>query len=92
MQIKRRSTPTIEGVSRQMRAFEFKYRITTEEFLRSAGPECQVTEDDAMQWHYLHEQLSALQEAAIERVYSASRTGLSARLTNCENTSEKLAA
>ncbi len=92
MQIKRRNIPTIEGVTRQMQVFERRYCITTEEFL-SAGPsESSITEDDAMEWRYLREQLSALQEAAIEQVYSTSPTGHAARLRNCENTSELLAA
>jgi hypothetical protein len=92
MQIKRRTIPTIEGVTRKMKAFEFRYRITTDEFLRTDTPECSVDEDDAMEWRYLREQLSALQEAAIERLYSESPTGRNARLTNCENSSELLAA
>jgi hypothetical protein len=92
MQIKRRSMPTLEGVTREMQAFEFHYRITTDQFLREEFSESIVNEDDAMQWHYLREQLSALQEAAVERLYSAFPTGSSARLKNCENSSELLAA
>jgi hypothetical protein len=84
--------PTIESVSGRMRAFEFRYRISTDEFLRQDFDQCPVSEDDAMQWHYLREQLSALQEAAIERLYSALPTGNDARLKNCENSSELLAA
>ena len=71
MPIKKRSFPTIEGVTRQMQAFEFRYSISTEEFLRQEFAEFSVNEDDAMQWHYLREQLSALQDASIERLYSA---------------------
>jgi hypothetical protein len=92
MQVKRRNIPTIEGVTRQMQVFELRYRITTDEFLRAGSSGCSVTEDDAMEWRYLREQLTALQEAAIEQVYSASPTGPTARLRNCENTSELLAA
>jgi len=92
MPIKKRSVPTIESVTRQMQVFEFRYRISTEEFLRQDFAECPVNEDDAMQWHYLREQLSALQDAGIERLYSAFPTGSGARLKNCENSSELLAA
>lgn len=89
MQIKRRNPPTIEGVTRKMQAFEFRYHITTEEFLRTDSPESSINEDDAMEWRYLREQLSALQEDAIEQRY---RAGHNAPLTNCENSSELLAA
>ena len=92
MPIKKRSFPTIEGVTRQMQAFEFRYSISTEEFLRQEFAEFSVNEDDAMQWHYLREQLSALQDASIERLYSAFPTGSNARLKNCEDSSELLAA
>lgn len=92
MQIKRRSMPTIEGVTRQIQAFEFRYSISTEEFLRKDFAECPVNEDDAMQWRYLREQLSALKDAAVERLYSALPTGSKARLKNSENSSELLAA
>ncbi len=92
MQINRRSMPTIEGITREMQAFEFRYRITTDEFLRAESSEVVVNEDDAMQWHYLHEQLSALQEAQVERLYSAFPTGRDARLKNCDYSSELLAA
>ncbi len=92
MQIKRRSMPKIDGVKREMKAFEFRYSITTNEFLRQEFAETPVSEDDAMRWHYLREQLSALQDAAVERLYSALPTGSEARLKNCENSSELLAA
>jgi hypothetical protein len=92
MQIKRRPMPTIDGVVRGMKAFEFRYRITTDQFLQGGCTAAMVSEDDAMEWRYLREQLSALQEALIERVYSGSPTGNEARLTNSENSSELLAA
>jgi len=92
MPIKRRNIPTIEGVTRQMQAFEFRYSITTDEFLRQDGLDNRVDEDDAIQWQYLREQLSALQDAAIERLYSALPKGNEVRLKNCENSSELLAA
>lgn len=92
MQVKRRNIPTIEGVTRQMQVFELRYHITTDEFLCAGASESSITEDDAMEWRYLREQLSALQEAAIEQVYSTSPTGPTARLRNRENTSELLAA
>lgn len=92
MQIKRRSMPTLEGVARQMEAFEFRYHITTDEFLRQEFGEKVVAEDDAMQWRYLWEQRDALQEATVERLYAAFPTGSQARLKNCENTPELLAA
>jgi len=92
MQIKRRTLPTIEDVTRQMEAFEFRYSISTDDFLRQSSPEIRVNEDDAMQWRYLREQLSALQEAAVERLYSTMPKGSEARLRNCENSSELLAA
>jgi len=57
MPIKRRNIPTIEGVTRQMQAFEFRYSITTDEFLRQDGLDNRVDEDDAIQWQYLREQL-----------------------------------
>lgn len=84
--------PTIEGVTRQMKALELRYRISTDEFLRQEPSASAVTEDDAMEWRYLREQLSALQEDAIERLYSALPTGRDARLRNCEDSSELLAA
>jgi len=92
MQIKRRSLPTIVDVTRQMEAFELRYSISTGEFLRQDFAESRVNEDDAMRWRYLHEQLSALHEAAIERMYSTLPKGSEARLKNCENSSELLAA
>jgi hypothetical protein len=92
MQIKRRSAPTIAGVARQMKAFEFRYSISTNDFLQQDFNGNLVSEDDAMEWRYLREQFSALQEAAIERLYSALPTGSEARLKNCENSSELLAA
>lgn len=92
MPIKRRTIPTIESVTRQMQAFEARYGIATGEFLRLDAAECRVDEDDAMQWLYLREQLSALQEAAVERLYAALPRGSGARLKNCENSSELLAA
>jgi hypothetical protein len=49
-----------------MEAFELRYSISTGEFLRQDFAESRVNEDDAMRWRYLHEQLSALHEAAIE--------------------------
>lgn len=91
MQIKRRNIPTIASVSKEMMALEFRYSITTDEFLRK-GLDTHVSEDDAMRWRYLREQLSALQESAVEGLYSASPKGAEARLKNCENTSELLAA
>lgn len=87
MQIKRRNTPTIQGVSRKMRAFEFRYRISTDDFLRE-GSESNVSEDDATQWRYLREQLSALQAAAIRHLYANSPVGQEARLKNCEDSSK----
>jgi len=75
-----------------MKAFEFRYRITTDEFLREDFRGIEVSEDDAMEWRYLREQFSALQEAAIEKLYSGLPTGNGARLKNCENSSELLAA
>jgi hypothetical protein len=92
MLIKRRNVPTIDGVARQLRAFEFRYRVSTDDFLRQDFSESAVTEDDAMEWRYLCEQFSALKEAAVERYYSALPTGNQARLKNCENSSELLAA
>lgn len=92
MQIKRRSAPTLEGVTHQLKAFEFKYHITTDEFLRQEFDEKLIAEDDAMQWRYLREQHDALQEVTIERLYAAFPTGSRARLKNCENTPELLAA
>ena len=92
MQVKRRNVPTIEEVARRMKAFEFRYAISTDDFLRQDFSESVVSEDDAMEWHYLCEQFSALQSAAIERLYSALPTGHEARLTNCDNSSELLAA
>lgn len=92
MPIKRRVIPTIEGVTSDMQAFEFRYKITTEEFLRQdchGGP---VDEDDAMQWRYLREQLSALKDAALESLYAAPSRGHAVELRNCENSSELLAA
>lgn len=75
-----------------MQGFEFRYSISTGEFLRQDFAKSPVDEDDAMQWRYLQEQLSALQEAAIERLYSALPKGHEVRLKNCENSSELLAA
>jgi hypothetical protein len=92
MPIMRRTIPTIEGVTRQIQVLEMRYSITSDEFLRQDFAECRVNEDDAMQWHYLREQLSALQEAAVGRLYSALPKGNGARLSNCENSSELLAA
>ena len=92
MQIKRRSAPTIAGVARQMKAFEFRYKISTDDFLQQDFSGNAISEDDAMEWRYLREQLSALQEAGIEKMYSALPTGSKARLKNCENFSELLAA
>ena len=93
MQIKKRSMPTLEGITSAMRAFEFQYRITTDQFVRKEFGERVVTEDDAMQWRYLSEQRDALQESSIERLYAAFPTGNQARLKNCDsNTAELLAA
>ena len=92
MQIKRRTAPTIEGVARRIKAFELRYQISTDDFLRQDLSESTVCEDDAMEWRYLREQYSALQDAALERLYSALPTGNQARLKNCENSSELLAA
>lgn len=87
MQIKRRSTPTIEGVSRQLREYQLRYQISTDDFLRQDSSESTVSEDDAMQWHYLCEQLSALQGAAIKRLYATYPTGREARLKNSDDSS-----
>ena len=92
MQIKRRTAPTIDGVFRQLKEFEFRYHISTEDFVREDSSANAIGEDDAMEWRYLREQYSALQEDAIERIYSTLPTGNEARLNNCEDSSELLAA
>jgi hypothetical protein len=90
MPIQGRSTPTLTGVARQIRSFEVLYGIDTAVFIRNDEQSCNVDEDDAMQWFYLIEQLSALQEAAVGTLYSAVYDR--GPLQNSENSPELLAA
>ena len=90
MTILRRSAPTLTGVARQLAAFERQYSISTADFTADDERSNDVDEDDAMQWMYLLEQLSALQEAAVGRLYSA--VSFREPLRNEENSPELLVA
>lgn len=90
MPVQRRSTPTLAGVARQIKAFEVQYCMSSAEFVGNEDRAYSVDEDDAMQWLYLIEQLSALQEAAVGTLYSTVYD--SGPLQNSESSPELLAA
>jgi len=90
MSVQRHSTPTLAGVARQIKALEVQYSMSSAEFVRNDDRNCGVDEDDAMQWLYLIEQLSALQEAAVGTLYSSVYD--SSPLQNSESSPELLAA
>jgi hypothetical protein len=92
MPIQRRSAPTLEGVARQIKAFEIRYNMDTEAFLEQGCDGSAVDEDDAMQWEYLHEQLVVLREAAVETLYAAQLEGRETLLQNVDTAPELLAA
>jgi hypothetical protein len=71
MPIQRRNTPTLTGVARQIEAFEARYRIDTVTFLQQEGRIAEIDSEDGVEWLYLAEQLRALQEAAVEDLYSS---------------------
>lgn len=66
MPIQRRSAPTIAGVAGKIAEFENMYELDTKVFLVRDSRSAHVDEDDAMEWAYLHEQLCALREDALE--------------------------
>jgi hypothetical protein len=88
MPIQRRSAPTLEGVNRQIEAFEHQYKIDTDVFLNDCH-NVSVNEDDAMEWAYLVEQRSALLDAAIGTLYGSADVE---ELENSDSSLELLAA
>jgi hypothetical protein len=61
-----RNAPTIAEVTRKIAEFEDMYGLSTEVFVTHDSLSANVDEDDAMEWNYLHEQLCALREDALE--------------------------
>lgn len=91
MPIQRGSVPTIEGVARQIKALEIRYGMDTEAFLEESCA-ISVDEDDAMQWEYLHHQLLALRQAAVQTLYAVQFSGRETLLKNMDSDPELLAA
>jgi hypothetical protein len=75
-----------------MQEFERLYGMSTETFLEHGCLGSEVDEDDAAQWKYLREQMSALKEASVLTLYSSAPRGRQAMLKNFDCSLEPLAA
>ena len=90
MALQRRCTPTLGGVTLQIREFERHYRLESDVFVQHDFRSTHVDEDDGIQWLYLIEQQRVLREAAVGDLYSTSAE--SGPLENQDSSPEQFAA